>query len=90
LKLSIVFTKKFKKDFKRIENRQKKLIQLKEIILSLAERKPLEQNFLDHPLKGDFKDCRECHIEPDFLMIYKIENETLILVRCGSHSELFE
>lgn len=90
MKLSIVFTKKFKKDFKRIENRRKKTIQLKKIILSLTERKPLERNFLDHSLKGNFKDCRECHIEPDFLLIYKIVNETLILVRCGSHSELYE
>ena len=90
MKLSVVFTKKFKKDFKRVEKIEKKLLQLKETIISLTDGQPLNKRFLDHPLKGDYKDCRECHLAPDFLLIYKIEDETLILVRCGSHAELFE
>jgi len=90
LKLSVVFTKGFKKDFKKIEKHEKKLFQLKETVISLTERKPLNKKLLDHPLKGDYKDCRECHLAPDFLLIYKVEDETLILVRCGSHTELFE
>lgn len=87
MKLSIVFTKRFKKDFKKIESQQKRLTQLKKIIFTLAERIPLEKRFYDHQLKGEYNDCRECHIEPDFLMIYKIEDEMLLLIRCGSHSE---
>jgi mRNA interferase YafQ len=90
LKLSVVFTKGFKKDFKKIKKHEKKLFQLKETVISLTERKPLNKKLLDHPLKGDYKDCRECHLAPDFLLIYKVEDETLILVRCGSHTELFE
>ena len=90
MKLAIVFTKSFKKDFKRAEKLDKRLLHLKETISSISDGKPLEKRLLDHPLKGDYKDCRECHITPDFLLIYKIENETLILIRCGSHSELFK
>ena len=58
--------------------------------MNIADGKPLNKILLDHQLKGDYKDCRECHLSPDFLLIYKIEAETLILVRCGSHAELFE
>ncbi|MHB1688281.1 MAG: type II toxin-antitoxin system RelE/ParE family toxin [Ignavibacteriaceae bacterium] len=90
MKLSVVFTKGFRKDFKRVEKHEKKLLQLKGAIISITEGKPLNKRLLDHPLKGDYKDCRECHLAPDFLLIYKIEEETLILVRCGSHAELFE
>ena len=90
MKLDIVFTKSFKKDFKRAEKFDKFLLHLKETIISISDGKSLDRRFLDHPLKGDYKDCRECHITPDFLLIYKIENETLILIRCGSHSELFK
>lgn len=90
MKLDIVFTKSFKKDFKRVEKLDKRLLHLKETILSISDGKPLVRRLLDHPLKGDYKDCRECHITPDFLLIYKIENETLILIRCGFHSELFK
>ena len=90
MKLSVVFTKSFKKDFKKVEKLEKKLLQLKEAIISISDGKPLNKRLLDHPLKGDYKDCRECHLAPDFLLIYKIEGETLILVRCGSHADLFE
>ncbi|MHB8338835.1 MAG: type II toxin-antitoxin system YafQ family toxin [Ignavibacteriaceae bacterium] len=88
--LSVVFTKRFKKDFKKVEKLEKKLLQLKEAIISITDGKLLNKRLLDHPLKGDYKDCRECHLAPDFLLIYKIEGETLILVRYGSHADLFE
>lgn len=90
MKLSVVFTKRFKKDFKKVEKHEKKLFQLKEVIMNIADGKSLNKTLLDHQLKGDYKDCRECHLSPDFLLVYKIEGETLILVRCGSHAELFE
>jgi mRNA interferase YafQ len=90
LKLSVVYTKKFKKDFKKVEKQEKKVFQLKEIIMNIADGKPPNKILLDHQLKGDYKDYRECHLSPDFLLIYKIEDKTLILVRYGSHAELFE
>ncbi|MBU0558721.1 MAG: type II toxin-antitoxin system YafQ family toxin [Bacteroidetes bacterium] len=90
MKLSVVFTKRFKKDFKKVEKHEKKMLQLKEVIMNIADGKLLNKRLLDHQLKGDYKDCRECHLASDFLLIYKIEDETLILVRCGSHAELFE
>ena len=58
----------------------------------LANEEKLPQNYLDHALTGDFIGFRECHIEPDWLLIYKIENEilTLTLTRAGTHSDLFK
>lgn len=58
----------------------------------LANEEKLPQNYLDHTLTGDFIGFRECHIEPDWLLIYKIENEilTLTLTRTGTHSDLFK
>jgi mRNA interferase YafQ len=50
----------------------------------------LERKYKDHKLKGRFKNRRECHIEPDWLLIYKIEGETIFFERTGSHSELFK
>jgi mRNA interferase YafQ len=82
--------KKFKKDYKHIGGKKSRIEELKSIIVLLAEKKKLERKYHDHPLKGEYKDCNECHIEPDYLLIYKIRQDTLILIRCGSHSELFE
>ena len=56
----------------------------------LVEQKPLEAKYRDHPLKGDYVDCRECHIEPDWLLIYMIKEDTIIFVRTGSHADLFK
>lgn len=79
----------FKRDVKRITKRGKDTNKLKKIIRFLvkAEKLPLESK--DHQLKGTLKDCRECHIEPDWLLIYRIEGSELCLVRTGSHSDLF-
>jgi mRNA interferase YafQ len=80
----------FKKDVKRAFKRNKDIRRLKKIInlLVKAEKIPLENR--DHQLKGTLKDCRECHIEPDWLLIYRIEGSELCLVRTGTHSDLFE
>lgn len=58
----------------------------------LANGEILEAKYRDHALTGNYKDSRECHIEPDWLLIYEIKNETLVLMvsRVGSHSELFK
>ncbi len=75
---------------KRAPERKEKI---RHIIHTLANEMALEAKYLDHKLKGEkgvFKDRRECHVEPDLLLVYKIEKGSLFLERIGSHSELFE
>ena len=69
----------------------KDIDKLFKIVDVLASGEPLPANFRDHDLTGDYKGCRECHIEPDWLLIYKKNNKELILIllRTGSHSDLF-
>jgi mRNA interferase YafQ len=79
----------FKRDVKRLIKRGKEMSKLKEIISLLVKAKKLPQKNKDHQLKGTLKDCRECHIEPDWLLIYRIEGSELCLIRTGTHSDLF-
>ena len=79
----------FKKDVKQLKNRGKEMGKLKDIINMLANVKKLPNKNKDHQLKGTLKDCRECHIEPDWLLIYRIDGSELCLVRTGTHSDLF-
>jgi len=79
----------FKRDVKRMQKRGKEKNKLKTIIRSLVNADKLEAKCRDHQLKGLLKDCRECHIEPDWLLIYRIEGSELCLVRTGSHADLF-
>ena len=74
-----------------MEKQHKDLSLLTEIINNLANAVPLPEKNKDHELSGNFKGCRECHIQPDWLLIYKIQNDSLILTlsRIGSHSDLF-
>ena len=81
--------KQFKKDLKKIEKQNKDIDKLDEVIWLLATNKTLDPKYLDHPLYGNYKNYRECHIEPDWLLIYKVSDDTLNLARTGSHSELF-
>jgi mRNA interferase YafQ len=64
----------------------KKLIRVMDLII---EEKPLEKKYRDHPLSGNFVGFRECHIEPDWILIYKIDNGSVIFTRTGTHSDLF-
>ena len=84
-------TTKFSKDLKRIEKRGYKIDLLTEVIKKLAAGKKLEEKYKDHPLKGILEGCRECHITPDWLLIYKIVKNELILylTRTGTHSDLY-
>lgn len=87
------FTKQFKKDVKRLEKSGSKDIEkLKLIINTLIEEKNLDKKHRDHTLTGYFKDRRECHIEPDWLLIYKLnrKDKAIIFERTGSHSDIFE
>lgn len=79
----------FKRDVKRIQKRGKEMDKLKSVIRSLANADKLESKHRDHQLKGILKDCRECHLEPDWLLIYRIEGSELCLVRTGTHADLF-
>ena len=80
----------FKKDVNRQIKRGKNLNKLKSIIESLVANEELPARNKDHALKGTLKDCRECHIEGDWLLIYRIEGSSLCLVRTGSHADLFD
>ena len=87
--MNINYTTQFKKDYKRIKKQNKDLDKLRVIIEKLAAGKKLEPKYRDHQLSGNWKGHRDCHIEPDWILIYRIEDEGLILERTGSHSELF-
>ena len=80
----------FKRDVKRLKRRNKDFNKLKTIIQLLAEGEKLPPEAWDHRLKGKLKDIRKCHIEPDWLLIYRIEGSELCLVRTGTHADLFE
>jgi mRNA interferase YafQ len=88
--LTPVWSGKFKRDVKRAEKRGKDMDKLKAILLLLIEEKPLPAEWRDHPLKGDWKGFRDLHIEPDWLLLYRIENNELRLARTGTHSDLFD
>jgi len=81
---------RFERDLRLISKRGKSLEKIKNIMRLLTEQKPLEAKHLDHPLKGQYVDCRECHIEPDWLLIYMIKDNSIIFVRTGTHSDLFD
>ena len=82
---------KFQKDLKRIQKRGYDITLLKDVLNLLANGKVLPIKCKDHNLSGNFKGCRECHITPDWLLIYEIaENELILyLTRTGTHSDLF-
>lgn len=89
--LEVKFTSKFKKDYKLIKKRGMNINLLKEIVGKLANNIPLEEKYKDHELTGNYKGFRECHIQPDWLLIYLVEDDklTLTLTRTGTHSDLF-
>ena len=92
MKYKIKFTKKFKKDLKHAKKQGKDIEKLFEIIEKIAKDEALDERYRDHSLAGKYKGTRECHIEPDFLLIYEKIDEVLVLsiVRTGSHSDLFK
>jgi len=92
VKYDIVITNQCKKDIKLASRQGKNIDLLFEIVDRLSDGQQLEAKYRDHKLTGIYSDLRECHIEPDFLLIYKYQMEKLILylVRVGSHSDLFK
>lgn len=88
--LSPSYTNQFKKDFKLAKKRGQKIEKIKVIMSLLINEDPLPKQLKEHSLLGNFKDRRECHIEPDWLIIYKVSNLEIIFERTGSHSDLFK
>ncbi len=93
-KYGIRLTSKFKKNYKQIKKQHKDINKLLEVITKLANGEELDAKYRNHRLKDDriYKNCMECHLEPDWLLIYQINNDELILLlfATGSHSEMFD
>lgn len=89
--LTIKYQTAFKKDYKRIVRRGYDVRLLEAVIELLAEQKPLPEQYHDHNLTGNYAGCRECHITPDWLLIYEVKEKELLLylTRTGTHSDLF-
>ena len=89
--LDLVITNQFKKDLKRIRKRGYNLTVLDDVLKTLQNEVPLDDKYRDHALVGDYIGFRECHIQPDWLLIYAIDQGQLILTasRTGTHSDLF-
>lgn len=83
------YTGQFKRDFKKAESRGKDLRKLEAAITLLLADLPLPQSYKDHMLKGSWRHYRELHIEPDWLLIYKISADVVLFARTGSHADLF-
>jgi mRNA interferase YafQ len=83
-------TSQFKKDVKRLEKRGKDFSEFKEVLLLLVRGQNPGVKFRDHPLIGLYSGTRECHIEPDWLLIYGSNEAEIVLIRTGSHSDLFK
>ena len=92
MKYTVRPTSRFQKDLKRIARRGYNTELLTAVIKKLANGEPLAQKHRDHALTGDYAGCRECHITPDWLLIYEISDDTLLLylTRTGTHSDLFK
>lgn len=94
LRCEIQRTSRFKRDFALVERRGCDISLLADVIRALASGETLPRQYRDHALSGDYADAeyRECHIRPDWLLIYKITEESLVLTleRTGTHSDLFK
>ncbi|TLD84663.1 type II toxin-antitoxin system YafQ family toxin [Helicobacter trogontum] len=88
--LKLKIENSFKKDIKTVYKQGLKQGEIEPIIQKLLSQELLESKYKDHKLQGDLKDFRECHIKPDLLLIYQVKQDSLHLVRIGSHNHLFK
>jgi len=90
--LTIKYRRSFKKDYKLAVKRGLDISKFEKLVHLLVNEQPLDKAYKDHELAGNYKSYRECHVQPDWLLIYKIESDNLILVlsRTGTHSDLFD
>jgi mRNA interferase YafQ len=88
--MRVIFqTSQFKKDFRKIMSRGKDIEKLKSVVKVILAGEPMEERHHDHPLSGQWTGSRDCHIEPDWVLIYRMAGDCLYLERTGSHSDLF-
>jgi mRNA interferase YafQ len=88
--LALLTTTAFERDLKRVGKQGKDLDKLENVVNLLQQQQPLPTRCRPHPLRGNWIGHWDCHIEPDWLLLYKLTNTELTLVRTGSHSDLFE
>ena len=85
-----VYSGQFKRDIKRVEKRGKDMAKFKALARLLIAADPLPIRYRDHPLKGEWTSFRDAHIQPDWLLIYKIDGDVLRFERTGTHADLFD
>jgi len=85
-----VWSGRFKRDVRLAARRGKDIDKLKAVLLLLIEEKPIPIRYKDHPLKGNWNGFRDLHIEPDWLLLYRVEGNELQLARTGTHADLFD
>lgn len=83
------FTRQFERDLRLMQRRGKDIAKLRSVMTLLIEEQPLPERLRDHPLVGNWIGRRECHIEPDWLLIYKLPDDEIIFERTGRHVDLF-
>jgi mRNA interferase YafQ len=88
--MEVFQTSQFKKDLKKQKKRGKDIDRLKQVVRTISKEEKLEEKYRDHPLIGKWLGSRDCHIEPDWILIYRLESELLYLERTGTHSDLFK
>lgn len=88
--MRLLYSTQFKKDFKKVQNQGKEVALLQTVIEKLLNKEPLDTKYRDHKLVGKWINHRDCHIKPDWILIYRLTEDALILERTGSHSELFK
>jgi mRNA interferase YafQ len=88
--LAPITTSKFKRDLRRGKKQQRDIKGLKDVMEKLIQQQPLSAKYRDHGLLGDLQDCRECHVENDWLLVYRKTDYEITFIALGSHAELFK
>lgn len=88
--MRLIYSSQFKKDYKKVKSQGKPISQIEIVIQKLMNHEILEPKYRDHKLSGRWKNFRDCHIEPDWILIYRLTDDELFLERTGSHSDLFK
>lgn len=88
--LTPIRSSQFKRDVKRLQKRGKDMAKLRDLLGLLIEQAPLPESYQDHPLRGNWNGYRDAHIEPDWLLLYRVDGDDLYLTRTGSHADLFQ
>ncbi|MBC8245129.1 MAG: type II toxin-antitoxin system YafQ family toxin [Verrucomicrobia bacterium] len=87
---AVLQTRQFKRDIKRLQRRGKEVAKLKGVVQWLVEGQALDRRLRDHALAGEWPGSRDCHLEPDWVLIYRTTADLVVLVRTGTHSDLFK